>query len=123
MATQIKQKPRRGRGRPRSEDKLLIDSERTQFKLKSRIIEVSWEALDTIHKLMLDKSASAQTRSGNARLILEMAAELHRQLIESEAADTEETVTNVEIPSENEQDNESDGASIIDWGSFKKVEG
>ena len=91
MVQQTKQKPRRGRGRPKSEDKLVIDSERAQFKLKSRIIDVSPEALEVIYELMRDKSAPGQTRSSNAKIILEMAAELHKQLIESEAAEVEES--------------------------------
>ena len=91
MSTTPLNKPKkRGRGRPRSEDKLLIDSERQQFKLKSRIIEVSVEAIETIYSLMMDKSAPPQVRAGNAKVILELSSELHKQLIESEAADTEE---------------------------------
>lgn len=88
MAVQVK--PKRKRGRPRSEDKLLIDSERQQFKLKSRIIEVSVEAIETIYSLMMDKSAPSQVRAGNAKVILELSSELHKQLIESEAAEVEE---------------------------------
>lgn len=88
MAVQVK--PKRKRGRPRSEDKLLIDSERQQFKLKSRIIEVSVDAIETIYSLMMDKSSPSQVRAGNAKIILELSSELHKQLIESEAADTEE---------------------------------
>lgn len=82
---------KRGRGRPKSEDRLIIDSERAQFKLKNRIISVSPEALEVIYELMMDKSAPGQTRSSNAKVILEMAAELHKQLIESEASDLEES--------------------------------
>lgn len=82
---------KRGRGRPKSEDRLIIDSERAQFKLKNRIISVSPEALEVIYELMIDKSAPGQTRSSNAKIILEMAAELHKQLIESEASDLEES--------------------------------
>lgn len=78
---------KRGRGRPKSEDRLIIDSERAQFKLKNRIISVSPEALEVIYELMMDKSAPGQTRSSNAKVILEMASELHKQLIESEASE------------------------------------
>lgn len=93
MSTTPLNKPKkRGRGRPRSEDKLLIDSERQQFKLKSRIIEVSVEAIETIYSLMMDKSAPPQVRAGNAKVILELSSELHKQLIESEAAELEESV-------------------------------
>ena len=91
MSTTPLNKPKkRGRGRPRSEDKLLIDSERQQFKLKSRIIEVSVEAIETIYSLMMDSSAPPQVRAGNAKVILELSSELHKQLIESEAAEAEE---------------------------------
>lgn len=92
MSTTPLNKPKkRGRGRPRSEDKLLIDSERQQFKLKSRIIDVSPEALEVIYTLMMDKSAPGQTRSSNAKIILEMASELHKQLLASEASELEES--------------------------------
>ena len=92
MSTTPLNKPKkRGRGRPRSEDKLLIDSERQQFKLKSRIIEVSVEAIETIYSLMMDKSAPPQVRAGNAKVILELSSELHKQLLASEAAELEES--------------------------------
>lgn len=89
--TPLNKNKKRGRGRPKSEDRLIIDSERAQFKLKNRIISVSPEALEVIYELMMDKSAPGQTRSSNAKVILEMAAELHQQLIESEAAEVEES--------------------------------
>lgn len=113
---------KRGRGRPKSEDRLIIDSGRAQFKLKNRIISVSPEALEVIYELMMDKSAPGQTRSSNAKVILEMASELHKQLIESEAAETEEINDSVEDTQENKEE-VIDTASIIDWGDFKKVEG
>lgn len=91
MVQQTKQKPRRGRGRPRSEDKLVIDSERAQFRLKSKIINMSEEALDTVYRLMTDKKAPPQVQNASARLVLEMAAELHQQLLASEAAELEES--------------------------------
>ena len=119
MAVQVK--PKRKRGRPRSEDKLLIDSERQQFKLKSRIIEVSVEAIETIYSLMMDSSAPPQVRAGNAKVILELSSELHKQLIESEAAEVEEN-NGPEDVQENKEE-VVDTASIIDWGDFKKVEG
>lgn len=123
MSTTPLNKPKkRGRGRPRSEDKLLIDSERQQFKLKSRIIEVSVEAIETIYSLMMDKSAPPQVRAGNAKVILELSSELHKQLIESEAAETEEINDSAEDTQENKEE-VIDTASIIDWGDFKKVEG
>ena len=120
MAVQVK--PKRKRGRPRSEDKLLIDSERQQFKLKSRIIEVSVEAIETIYSLMMDSSAPPQVRAGNAKVILELSSELHKQLIESEAAEVEENIDSAEDTQENKEE-VIDTASIIDWGDFKKVEG
>ena len=123
MSTTPLNKPKkRGRGRPRSEDKLLIDSERQQFKLKSRIIEVSVEAIETIYSLMMDKSAPPQVRAGNAKVILELSSELHKQLIESESAETGEINDSVEDTQENKEE-AIDTASIIDWGDFKKVEG
>jgi hypothetical protein len=123
MSTTPLNKPKkRGRGRPRSEDKLLIDSERQQFKLKSRIIEVSVEAIETIYSLMMDSSAPPQVRAGNAKVILELSSELHKQLIESEAAEVEEIIDSVEDTQENKEE-AIDTASIIDWGDFKKVEG
>lgn len=100
MVQQSKEKPRRRRGRPKSEDKLVIDSERAQFRLKSRIIDVSPEALEVIYELMMDKSAPGQTRSSNAKVILEMASELHKQLLESEATDTEDSAEPVEEKTE-----------------------
>lgn len=97
MSTTPLNKPKkRGRGRPRSEDKLLIDSERQQFKLKSRIIEVSVDAIETIYSLMMDKSSPSQVRAGNAKIILELSSELHKQLIESEATDLEDSSEVVE---------------------------
>lgn len=124
MSTVPLNKPKkRGRGRPRSEDKLLIDSERQQFKLKSRIIEVSVEAIETIYSLMMDSSAPPQVRAGNAKVILELSSELHKQLIESEAAEAEENNDSVENAQENKEEEVIDTASIIDWGDFKKVEG
>ncbi len=123
MSTTPLNKPKkRGRGRPRSEDKLLIDSERQQFKLKSRIIEVSVDAIETIYSLMMDKSSPSQVRAGNAKVILELSSELHKQLIESEAAEVEEIIDSVEDTQENKEES-IDTASIIDWGDFKKVEG
>ena len=123
MSTTPLNKPKkRGRGRPRSEDKLLIDSERQQFKLKSRIIEVSVEAIETIYSLMMDSSAPPQVRAGNAKVILELSSELHKQLIESEAAEVEENIDSAEDTQENKEE-VIDTASIIDWGDFKKVEG
>ena len=91
MTQQPKQKPRRGRGRPKSEDKLVIDSERAQFRLKSKIINISEEALEVVYRLMKDVQAPHQVQSSNARLVLEMAAELHQQLLASEAAELEES--------------------------------
>lgn len=119
MAVQVK--PKRKRGRPRSEDKLLIDSERQQFKLKSRIIEVSVEAIETIYSLMMDSSAPPQVRAGNAKVILELSSELHKQLIESEAAEVEENNDSEDVQENKEE--VIDTVSIIDWGDFKKVEG
>ncbi|ULG01455.1 hypothetical protein phiA019_0109 [Aeromonas phage phiA019] len=113
MVQQTKQKPRRGRGRPKSEDKLVIDSERAQFKLKSRIIDVSPEALEVIYELMRDKSAPGQTRSSNAKIILEMAAELHKQLIESEAAELEESV---EVTEDKIEENEQEKGIVVNFG-------
>ena len=121
-STPLNKPKKRGRGRPRSEDKLLIDSERQQFKLKSRIIEVSVEAIETIYSLMMDKSAPPQVRAGNAKVILELSSELHKQLIESEAAEVEENNDSVEDAQENKEE-VIDTASIIDWGDFKKAEG
>lgn len=121
-AVPLNKNKKRGRGRPKSEDRLIIDSERAQFKLKNRIISVSPEALEVIYELMMDKSAPGQTRSSNAKVILEMAAELHKQLIESEAAEVEENNDSVEATQENKEE-AIDTASIIDWGDFKKVEG
>ena len=122
MSTTPLNKPKkRGRGRPRSEDKLLIDSERQQFKLKSRIIEVSVEAIETIYSLMMDSSAPPQVRAGNAKVILELSSELHKQLIESEAAEVEENNDSEDVQENKEE--VIDTASIIDWGDFKKVEG
>lgn len=91
MTQKLKQKPRRGRGRPKSEDKLVIDSERAQFRLKSKIINISEEALEVVYRLMKDVQAPHQVQSSNARLVLEMAAELHQQLLASEAAELEES--------------------------------
>lgn len=123
MSTTPLNKPKkRGRGRPRSEDKLLIDSERQQFKLKSRIIEVSVDAIETIYSLMMDKSSPSQVRAGNAKIILELSSELHKQLIESEAAEAEDNNDSVEDVQENKEE-VIDTASIIDWGDFKKAEG
>lgn len=113
MVQQTKQKQRRGRGRPKSEDKLVIDSERAQFKLKSRIIDVSPEALEVIYELMRDKSAPGQTRSSNAKIILEMAAELHKQLIESEAAELEESV---EVTEDKIEENEQEKGIVVNFG-------
>lgn len=113
---------KRGRGRPKSEDKLLIDSGRAQFRLKSKIINISEEALETVYRLMTDKSAPPQVQNASARMVLEMAAELHKQLIESEAAEVEENNDSVEATQENKEE-AIDTASIIDWGDFKKVEG
>lgn len=91
MTQKPKQKPRRGRGRPKSEDKLVIDSDRAQFRLKSKIINISEEALEVVYRLMKDVQAPHQVQSSNARLVLEMAAELHQQLLASEAAELEES--------------------------------
>ena len=113
---------KRGRGRPKSEDKLLIDSGRAQFRLKSKIINISEEALETVYRLMTDKSAPPQVQNASARMVLEMAAELHKQLIESEAAEVEENIDSAEDTQENKEEG-LDTASIIDWGDFKKVEG
>lgn len=113
---------KRGRGRPKSEDKLLIDSGRAQFRLKSKIINISEEALETVYRLMTDKSAPPQVQNASARMVLEMAAELHKQLIESEAAEVEENIDSAEDTQENKEE-AIDTASIIDWGDFKKVEG
>lgn len=113
---------KRGRGRPKSEDKLLIDSGRAQFRLKSKIINISEEALETVYRLMTDKSAPPQVQNASARMVLEMAAELHKQLIESEAAEVEENIDSAEDTQENKEE-VLDTASIIDWGDFKKVEG
>ena len=121
-AVSINKTKKRGRGRPKSEDKLLIDSERAQFRLKSKIINISEEALETVYRLMTDKSAPPQVQNASARMVLEMAAELHKQLIESEAAETEENNDSVEDVQENKEE-AIDTASIIDWGDFKKVEG
>lgn len=115
-------KPKRKRGRPKSEDKLLIDSERAQFRLKSKIINISEEALETVYRLMTDRSAPPQVQNASARMVLEMAAELHKQLIESEAAEVEENIDSAEDTQENKEE-VIDTASIIDWGDFKKVEG
>ena len=113
---------KRGRGRPKSEDKLLIDSERAQFRLKSKIINISEEALETVYRLMTDRSAPPQVQNASARMVLELAAELHKQLIESEAAEVEENIDSAEDTQENKEE-VLDTASIIDWGDFKKVEG
>ena len=113
MVQQTKQKPRMGRGRPKSEDKLVIDSERAQFKLKSRIIDVSPEALEVIYELMRDKSAPGQTRSSNAKIILEMAAELHKQLLESEASELEESV---EVTDDRIEENEQEKGIVVNFG-------
>ena len=111
MAVQVKQK--RKRGRPRSEDKLLIDSERQQFKLKSRIIEVSVDAIETIYSLMMDKSSPSQVRAGNAKIILELSSELHKQLIESEAAELEESV---EVTEDKIEENEQEKGIVVNFG-------
>lgn len=122
MSTTPLNKPKkRGRGRPRSEDKLLIDSERQQFKLKSRIIEVSVDAIETIYTLMMDKAAPPQVRAGNAKVILELSSELHKQLIESEAAEVEDNNDSEDVQENKEE--VIDTTSIIDWGDFKKAEG
>lgn len=120
--TPLNKTKKRGRGRPKSEDKLLIDSERAQFRLKSKIINISEEALETVYRLMTDKNAPPQVQNASARMVLEMAAELHKQLIESEAAEVEENNNSVEDIQENKEE-VIDTASIIDWGDFKKVEG
>ena len=106
-------KPKRKRGRPRSEDKLLIDSERQQFKLKSRIIEVSVDAIETIYSLMMDKSSPSQVRAGNAKIILELSSELHKQLIESEAAELEESV---EVTEDKIEENEQEKGIVVNFG-------
>lgn len=93
MATPLK--PRRGRGRPRSQDKLLIDSERQTFKLKSRIIEITSEAIEVIYDVMKDTKAPPQVRSGNAKTILELSSEIYKELIESES-----TQDDIEAPVE-----------------------
>lgn len=111
MAVQVK--PKRKRGRPRSEDKLLIDSERQQFKLKSRIIEVSVDAIETIYSLMMDKSSPSQVRAGNAKIILELSSELHKQLLESEAAELEESV---ELTEDKIEENEQEKGIVVNFG-------
>jgi len=114
MSTTPLNKPKkRGRGRPRSEDKLLIDSERQQFKLKSRIIEVSVDAIETIYSLMMDKSSPSQVRAGNAKIILELSSELHKQLIESEAAELEESV---EVTEDKIEENEQEKGIVVNFG-------
>lgn len=110
-------KTKRGRGRPKSEDRLLIDSERAQFKLKSRIIEISGEALETIYRLMADIKAPPQVQSTNARLVIELASELHKELIASEAAQEEIETLDSDIVNEDSGDNVVD---VIDWGKFKQ---
>ena len=89
--TPLNKTKKRGRGRPKSEDKLLIDSERAQFRLKSKIINISEEALETVYRLMTDVKAPPQVQNASARMVLEMAAELHQQLLASEAAELEES--------------------------------
>ena len=109
----INKTKKRGRGRPRSEDKLLIDSERQQFKLKSRIIEVSVDAIETIYSLMMDKSSPPQVRAGNAKIILELSSELHKQLLESEAAELEESV---EVTEDKIEENEQEKGIVVNFG-------
>ena len=104
---------KRGRGRPKSEDRLIIDSERAQFKLKNRIISVSPEALEVIYELMIDRSAPGQTRSSNAKIILEMAAELHQQLLASEASDLEEPT---EVVEDKFEENEQEKGIVVNFG-------
>lgn len=101
-------KTKRGRGRPKSEDRLLIDSERAQFKLKSRIIEISGEALETIYRLMADTKAPPQVQSTNARLVIELASELHKELIASEAAQEEVE----EVSSDDTEDDQPKGIVV-----------
>lgn len=104
---------KRGRGRPKSEDRLIIDSERAQFKLKNRIISVSPEALEVIYELMIDKTAPGQTRSSNAKVILELAAELHQQLLASEASDLEEST---EVVEDKFEENEQEKGIVVNFG-------
>ena len=107
MVNPIKTK-KRGRGRPRSEDRLLIDSERTQFKIKNKIIELSPDALDIIYNLMMDQKSPPQVRSGNARILLDLASELHKELIASEAAQEEVE----EVPSDDIEDDQQKGIVV-----------
>jgi hypothetical protein len=116
MTNQIKPK-KRGRGRPRSEDKLLIDSERQHFKVRNRIIEISSEAIEVIYNVMLEKSAPPQVRSSNAKVILEMSAAIHKELLESEAAQEDNETQDSDIVNEDSGDNVVD---VIDWGKFKQ---
>lgn len=109
----INKTKKRGRGRPKSEDKLLIDSERAQFRLKSKIINISEEALETVYRLMTDKSAPPQVQNASARMVLEMAAELHKQLIESEAAELEESV---ELTEDKIEENEQEKGIVVNFG-------
>ena len=115
MTQQTKQKPRRGRGRPKSEDKLVIDSERAQFRLKSKIINISEEALEVVYRLMKDVQAPHQVQSSNARLVLEMAAELHQQLLASEASDLEEPEP-TEVVEDKFEENEQEKGIVVNFG-------
>ena len=104
---------KRGRGRPKSEDKLLIDSGRAQFRLKSKIINISEEALEVVYRLMKDIQAPHQVQSSNARLVLEMAAELHQQLLASEASDLEEPT---EVVEDKFEENEQEKGIVVNFG-------
>ncbi len=66
---------------------------------------------------MKDTKAPYQTRSGNARIVLELAAELHKELIASEAAQEEVETQDTDSVSEESNDNVVD---VIDWGKFKQ---
>ena len=104
---------KRGRGRPKSEDKLLIDSERAQFRLKSKIINISEEALETVYRLMTDVKAPPQVQNASARMVLEMAAELHQQLLASEASDLEEPT---EVVEDKFEENEQEKGVVVNFG-------
>lgn len=88
--------PKRKKGRPSRTEQLLINTERSRFAAKQKLIDLQETAVDKLKELLEEKEVPSQVRLGTIKEVLRLCDELYETLCEETSPEKEQEVVTEE---------------------------